>query len=121
MLSHEELVAMELAVSVTIRQFLFHLYCASKFEAPGYAGVSSGESLFGMPNNKFRARLWLVGHQMLLSRQLAMAVGVGVWIRATIRQVGKQVPLVVVRADYARFLFQGVYLKTNSQACGHAY
>ena len=53
---------MKLAISVAIRQLLFHLHCASEFEALGYAGVSSGESLFGVPNDKLRARLWLVGH-----------------------------------------------------------
>ena len=53
---------MKLAVSVAIRQLLFHLHCASEFEALGYAGVSSGESLLGEPNDKLRARLWLVGH-----------------------------------------------------------
>ena len=42
---------MKLAVSVTIRQLLFHLYCASDFEAPGGAGVLSGESLLGVPND----------------------------------------------------------------------
>ena len=46
-----------------------------------------------------------------------MSVGVGVWIRATIRQVGKQVPLVIVLADIALFLLQCVYLKTISQEC----
>ena len=53
---------MKLAVSVAIRQLLFHLHCASEFEALGNAGVSLGESLFGVPNDKLRARLWLVGH-----------------------------------------------------------
>ena len=50
-----------------------------------------------------------------------MAVGVNDQIRATIIQVGKQVPLVVVRAESALFLFYGVYLTTNSQVCGYAY
>ena len=53
---------MKLAVSFTIRQLLFNLHCASEFEAPCDAGVSSGESLLGVPNDKLRARLWLVGH-----------------------------------------------------------
>ena len=78
---------MELAVSVTIRQLFFHLQCASEFEAPNDAGVSSGESLLGVPNDKLRSRPWLIGHQMLFSRQITMAVGMGVRIRATIRQV----------------------------------
>ena len=50
-----------------------------------------------------------------------MAVGVGVWIRAAIRQVGNQLPLVVVRAESALFLLHGVHLKTNSQVSGYAY
>ena len=112
---------MKLAVSVAIRQLLFHLHCASEFEALGDAGVSSGKSLFGVSNNKLRARLWLVGNQVLFSPQITMAVGVGVRIRATIRQVGKQVPLVVIWADSALFLLHGVYLKTNNQVCGYAY
>ena len=89
---------MELAISVTIRQFLLHLHCASELEALGHAGVSPGESLLGVPNDELRTRLWLVGHKVLLSRQITVAVGVSVRIRATIKQVGKQVPLDVVRA-----------------------
>ena len=58
---------------------------------------------------------------MLFSRQITMPVGVGVRIRATIRQVGKQVPLVVVRAESVHFLLYGAHLKTNSQVCGYAY
>ena len=53
---------MKFAVSVAIRQLLFHLHCASEVEALGDAGVSSGESLLGVPNDKLRARLWLVGY-----------------------------------------------------------
>ena len=53
---------MKIAVSVAIRQLVFHLHCASEFEALGYAGVSSGESLLGVPYDKLRARLWLVDH-----------------------------------------------------------
>ena len=94
---------MEHAVGVAIRQLL-HLHCASEFEAPGDAGVFSGESLLGVLNDQLRARLWLVGHQVLLSRQITVAVGVGVRSRATIRQIGKQVPLVVVRAESTLFL-----------------
>ena len=58
---------------------------------------------------------------MLFSRQIKIAVGVGVRIQATIRQVGKQVPLVVVRAESALFLLYCVHLKTNSQVCGYGY
>ena len=105
---------MELASGVTIRQLLLHLNCASEFEAPGDAGVSAGESLLGVQNDKLRARLLLVGYKVLLSRQITVAVGVGVQIRATIRQVGKQLPLVVVRAESMLFLLHGVHLKTNS-------
>ena len=50
-----------------------------------------------------------------------MAVGVNVRIRATIRQVGKQVPLVVVQAESALLLLHCVHLNTNSQVCGYAY
>ena len=64
---------MELAIGVTIRQLLLHLNCSSEFEAPGDAGVSAGESLLGVPNDMLRARLWLVGHQVLLSRQITVA------------------------------------------------
>ena len=105
---------MELAIGVTIRQLLLHLHCASEFEAPDDAGVSSDESLLGVPNDKLRARLWLVSHQVLLSSQITVAVGVGVRIRATIWQVGKQVPLVVARAESTLFLLHGVHLKKNS-------
>ena len=42
---------MELAIGVTIKQLLLHLNCASKFEAPGDAGVSAGELLLGVPND----------------------------------------------------------------------
>ena len=112
---------MELAVSVTIRQLLLHLHCASEFEAPGDTGVSSGESLLGVPNDKLRARFWLVGHPVLLRFQITVAVGMGVRIRATIWQVSKQVPLVVLRAESTLFLFHGVHLITNSQMCGHVY
>ena len=63
----------------------------------------------------------LVGHKMRFSRKITMAVGVSVRIRATIRQVGKQVPLVFVQAKSTLFMLHGVYLNTNSQVCGHAY
>ena len=110
---------MELAVGVTIRQLLHHLHCASEFEAPSDAGVSSDKSLLGVTDDKLRARLWLVGQQMLLSRQITVDVGVGVRIWATIWQVGKQVPLFVVRAKSTLFLHHGVHLKTNSEMYGH--
>ena len=61
---------MELAVGVTIRQLLLHVHCPSKLEAPGHASMSPCESLLGVPNNELRTRLWLVGHQVLLSRQI---------------------------------------------------
>ena len=112
---------MELAVGVTIRQFLLHVNCPSKFEAPGTAGLSSGKSLLGVPNDELRTRLWLVGHHVLLNRQITVAVGMGVRIRATIRHAGKLVPLIVVRAKSTLLLLHGVYLKTNSQVCSHAY
>ena len=50
-----------------------------------------------------------------------MAVNMGVQILTTIMQVGKQVPFVVVRAKSTLLLLHNVYLKTNSQVCGHAY
>ena len=112
---------MELAVGVTIRQLLLHVHCASKLEAPGRAGMSPGESLLGMPNDELSTRLWLVGHHVLLSHEITVAVGVGVRIRAIINQVGKQMPIVVVLAESTLFLLHGVHLKTNSQECGHAY
>ena len=112
---------MELVIGVTIRQLLLHLNCASEFEAPGDAGVSANESLVAMPNDKLRARLWLVGYQVLLRFQITDAEDVSVRIRANIRQIGKQVPLVVIGAESTLFLLHGVHLKTNSQICGYAY
>ena len=109
---------MELAIGVTIRK-LFHLNCVSEFEAPGDAGVSAGESLLGVPNDKLRTRLWLVGHKVLLSRQITMAVGVGVQIRAIFRQIGKQIPFIVIGAESTLFLLYCVHLKTKSQMCSH--
>ena len=112
---------MELDVGVTIRQLLLHVYWPSKFKGPGHAGMSSGKSLLGVPNDELCTRLWLAGHQLLLSCQITVAVGEGVQNRATINHVGKQVPLVVVRAKSTRLLLYGVYLKTNSEVCGNAY
>ena len=74
-----------------------------------------------MTNDELRTRLWLIGHQMLLIRQITVAVNVGVTIRAIIRQIGKQVLFVVVRTESTLFLLHGVHLKTNSQVCGHIY
>ena len=74
-----------------------------------------------MTNDSLRARLWLIGQKVLLSRQITVAVGVSIRIRATIRQVGKQVLLVVVRAELKFLLLHCVYLKKNSQMCGHVY
>ena len=45
----------------------------------------------------------------------------GVRIRTTIRQVGKQVPFVVVETKLALLLLHSVHLKINSQVCGYAY
>ena len=83
--------------------------------------MSPGESLLGVPNDKVRARIRLVGLQVLRRGQITVAVGIGVLIRAAIRHVGKQVPLVVVRVISSYFVFYGVHLKTNSQVCGHVY
>ena len=77
--------------------------------------MPSGESLFWVPNVDLRTRLWLVGRQVLLSRQITLVVGVGVFIRATIRQVGKQVLLVVVRAESTFLRLYGFHLKTHSK------
>ena len=110
---------MELAIGVIIRQLLLHLNCASELEAPGAAGVSAGESLFGVPNDKLRVRLWLIGYQVLISRQITVTGGVGVWIQVTIKQIGKLVPLVVIKAKSTLFLLHCVHLKTNSQMCSH--
>ena len=81
---------MELAIGVTIRHLLLHFNCASEFKAPCDACVSAGESLLGVPNDKLLAMLWLVGYQVLLSRQITVAVGVNVRIRTTIRQIGSK-------------------------------
>ena len=82
---------MEIAVGVTITKLLLlYLHCASEFEALCQADVLSGESVFGVPNDELRTRLWLVGHQMLLSCQITVAIGVGVWIWVTIRQVASK-------------------------------
>ena len=56
-LGYYKLAAMKLAFRVTIIQLLFRLHCASEIKAPGDADVSSVESLFGVPNDKLRARL----------------------------------------------------------------
>ena len=110
---------MELAIGVTIRQLLLHLNCASEFQAPGDSGVSARESLLRVLNDKLHARHWLVGYQVLFSRQITVAVGVGVLIRATIRQIGKQVLLVVIGAESTLFLLHCVHLTTNSQMGSH--
>ena len=110
---------MELAIGVTISQLLLHLNCASEFEAPGGAGVSAGKSLLGVPNDKLHARLWLVGYQVLLSPQITVAVGISVRIRATIKKIGKLVPLVVIGVESTLFLLHCVHLKINSQICSH--
>ena len=117
---HQELVAMELAVVMSIELLLFHLHCASEFEAPFYAVVSPSESLLGVPNDELRTRLWLVGHLVIISCQITVAVGVDIRNWATIRQTGKPVPLVVERAQFTHFLLNCVQLTKNSQVCGHA-
>ena len=88
---------MELAVGVTIRQLLLHVQCAIEFEAPGNSGVFPGESLLATLDDELRAWLRLVGHQVLFRCQVTVTVGVGVRIRAAIRQIGEQVPFIVVR------------------------
>ena len=50
-----------------------------------------------------------------------MDIGLSVRIRATIRLVAKQGPLLVVRAESTLLLFHGVHLKTNSHLCVNAY
>ena len=54
-------------IQIEIIRQLLHVHSASKFEAPGHAGVFPGESLFGVPNDELRTRLWLVGHKVLFS------------------------------------------------------
>ena len=88
---------MELAVGVTIRQLLIHLFCTSEFEAPGNSGVSPSEALLWVSNDKLCARLRMVGDQVFLRCQVTVAVGVSIRIRAAIRQVSEQVPFIVVR------------------------
>lgn len=68
--------------------------------------------VFTMPDNKVYAKLRLVAHQMLLRCQIIMAVGVGVRIRASIKQVGKQVAFIVVKTKLALLLLYGGHLKT---------
>ena len=87
---------MERAVDVTIWQLLMHAQCASEFKAPGNSGVSLSEALFWLPNDKLCARLRLGGYEVLIRCQVTMAVGVGVWIWAAIRQVSEKVPFIVV-------------------------
>ena len=60
---HYVLVAMKLAVGVTILQLLFDTNCVSLIEAPGHAGVFSDEALCAMPYDKLWARLRLVSHR----------------------------------------------------------
>ena len=62
LLGNYKLVTIKLAVKITIRQLLIHYHCASKFEAPGHASTSPGVSSLGVPNYKFRTKLWLVGY-----------------------------------------------------------
>ena len=83
--------------------------------------MSSGNSFFGVPNDELCTRLWLVGYHVLFSRQITVVVVVAVRKKATIRQVGKQVPLVVVLTESTHFMLHGVHLKTNSQVCDNAY
>ena len=63
------LVVIELAVCVALRQRLFQLYYASALESLSQPGVAPLETLFAVPNDEFRAKLWLVSWQVLLSRQ----------------------------------------------------
>ena len=60
---NQELVTMELAVGITIRQLLLlHFHYASEFEAHGYTSMSLDESLLAVPNYNFRTMPWLVAH-----------------------------------------------------------
>lgn len=68
------------------------------------------ESLFAVPKNKLFAKLRFVGHQMLLRCQITVIIGVSVKFRANIKEVGKQVPLLVVHAEPALFLLHGLHL-----------
>ena len=118
---HKTPVKMELAVFVTIRQFLLYVNCASEFEAAGNSDVTPSEALLSVPNDELHTWIRLIGHQMLFNDKITLAVGVGDQIRATIRKVGKHVPLVVFRALSTVLLLHGFNLKTNSQMCGHIY
>ena len=91
MLDHYELIGIEIAVRFTIRQLLFHFDSSCEVEAPGHAGVFLGEPLIKVPNNKLCTRHWQVSYQVLLGRQITVAVSLGFQIWAIIRQVGKQV------------------------------
>ena len=109
---------MELIVGITIRQLLLlHLHYASEYKVPGYTSTSPGKSFIAVLNYKLRTRLWLVGHKVLLCCQVTVAVGVGVWIRATISQVGEQVPLVIVGTESSLFLLHCIHLKKKILQC----
>lgn len=113
LLGLQELVAMELAFGVTSRQLLLPIHYASKFEALNHAGLSLSEALLWVRDDELRARPRLVGHQLLLSCQITVAVGKGFWTRAAIKQVGEQVPFVVKRTKSALLLLHGLHLQNN--------
>ena len=95
---------MEFTFGVIIWQLrlCFHVY-ANDFEAPCYSGVFLGESLFSIFDGKFRTRFRLIKHQVLISRQFTVAVNMRIGIRPSIRQIGEEIPLVVVGAKTALF------------------
>ena len=89
---------MKLSVCVSLRQLLIQFHYSSSFEALGHPGVTSLKALLTLTDDTFRARLRLVGYQVFIRCQVTVTVGVGLGIRASIRKVGKQVPLVIVLA-----------------------
>ena len=88
---------MKLAVGIIIKQLLLDVHDDSLCEASIHAGVYSCESLFAMSDDKIRARFTLVGNHVFLRCHVTVTVCVCVRIRATIKHVNKQVPLVVVQ------------------------
>lgn len=104
-----QLVTIKFNVGVAILLFLLHVQYASKFKAPGHTNVFPGESLVAVPDDKLIARLRLIVHQMFLRCQVTVTKSVSVLILANVRQVNKQISLVIVQAKSALLLLYKVH------------
>lgn len=83
--------------------------------------MSLGESILGVPNDEPRTKLWLVAYEMLFSREIKVDLGVCVLIWTTIRQIRKQLPIIVERTKSSLLLLHCVDSITKYQMCLHAY